>query len=159
MGNSPDDEEEEQEDNEDGNIQESPDDSNEEEANGEASNENNEEDEDNVFDNESSDDDECKDDETFGWGKKNRGCAWVASRPQKAITRFCRRRMINKACPITCGTNCVSCGDDPSFLFRGKENRNFKWVRRTVRRRPEICNQFSNGTKVRDACKRACGSC
>jgi len=114
---------------------------------------------------------DCQDDASFRFGKnKNRSCERVAAMAQSSQQRVCRKRHISKRCPRACGmcsdteTNGDNdapsdCKDDLRFRFRNRKGKSCKWVKRIAKTRPRICNQMSEGIKVRTACPLACGAC
>mmetsp|Transcript_14747 Transcript_14747/g.41093 ORF Transcript_14747/g.41093 Transcript_14747/m.41093 type:complete len:781 (+) Transcript_14747:454-2796(+) len=112
----------------------------------------------------------CEDDPSFLFKEKNgKNCQWVQKKASKVCGKKSSGKRVSKSCPRACGT-CdedndnesppnENCANDPSFLFRGKANRDCKWIQKKAKKNPAFCQKRSNGTKVRDSCPVACDAC
>jgi len=92
-------------------------------------------------------------------GKSGKNCEWI----KKRKTKFCKKisfgTKVSVSCPVTCSTCPGDCQDDSTFRFKGKQNKNCKWVKRKAKKNSRICNRKSNSTKVKVACPVACNAC
>jgi hypothetical protein len=113
----------------------------------------------------SHDDEICEDDDTFRHkNKAKKDCDWVGKQLEKGKDKICDKRTdgikVSDACPLTCGTCTVTCGDDEDFFYK-KEKKDCDWVKKRVEKKgdTEICDKKYDGIVVKDACPVACGIC
>jgi hypothetical protein len=54
------------------------------------------------------------------------------------------------------------CDDDPTFLWKGKANKNCDWVAKKLNNKPKLCNKRAyrgESEKIRDYCQQTCNRC
>jgi hypothetical protein len=105
--------------------------------------------------------DACEDDASWHVrGKPDKGCAWIAKKPDARCAKKSDERVeAESVCPVACGNTCDddgASGDSESWSLKGNPTKGCKWV---DRKPDDRCGKKSHDlVRAYDACPSSCAS-
>ena len=104
------------------------------------------------------DDDACEDDASwFVRGKPDKGCAWIAKKPDARCAKKSDERVVaTSACPSACDA-CDACADDVDWYVGDEPRKSCAWI---AKKPDERCRRKdADGERASSACPVACDAC
>ena len=104
------------------------------------------------------DDDACEDDASwYVRGKPDKGCAWIAKKPDARCAKKSDERVVaTSACPSACDA-CDACADDVDWYVGDEPRKSCAWI---AKKPDERCRRKdADGERASSACPVACDAC
>jgi len=89
--------------------------------------------------------------------EEKKTCQWIRSVENRRV-KLCKKAHVQDACPQTCG---LCCQDDDEYTFINNFDAivDCEYVAKKPVRQETWCDEYKNGTTVKNACPVACGIC